>query len=239
MANAEFSTLSVAQRERALTSRGWLARAPAEFQRALLSLAKWQLFEAGTAICHAADENADLTGIVRGVVEVSTRFSTADTPALHFLQQGQWFGMVPLISGQSRRLSATARTPVLLARVPHDSLATLLAKRPEWWRDIACSLLELTDIATNGFADLLLRDSERRCVAVLLRLSGCRFADSERDRSVEVQLTREELAAMSNVSRNTLGGILRRLARRGLVDLGYRTVAVRDPAALRAVVNQA
>lgn len=229
--------LSLAQRERALMAGGWLGRASPELQRGILSICRWQSFAAGAAIQHAAATDADMFGIVHGVVQLSPGSGIVDIPSLHFLQPGQWFGMVPLISGEARRVSATARTTSVIARVPHEPMRMMLARRPEWWRDLACSLLELTDVATTGLTDLLIHDSARRCGAVLLRLSGCRVARSGNDHAVEVALTQAELAAMSNVSRNTLGGILRDLAERDMIEPGYRTITVRRPAALRAFVD--
>ena len=86
-------------------------------------------------------------------------------------------------------------------------------------------------------ADLLIRDSERRCAAVLLRMAGRRFADPDDTTPVDALLTQDELAGAANMSRNSVGTMLKRLAARGLIELGYRTMVVMSPAALRSFVE--
>jgi CRP-like cAMP-binding protein len=113
----------------------------------------------------------------------------------------------------------------------------MLSKRPHWWRHLGVLAFENGNIAANAAADLKIRDSKRRCIAALLRLSGCRFSDPAEETPIEVMLTQEELAAMANMSRNNIGEVLRKLAERRLIELGYRTIIVRAPAALRAIID--
>jgi Crp-like helix-turn-helix domain len=82
-----------------------------------------------------------------------------------------------------------------------------------------------------GFtADLMIRDSDRRCAAALLRLAGCRYARPQDITPVEVPLTQNELAGAANLSRNSVGKMLQRLEKRGFVEVGYGAMTVRNPA---------
>jgi hypothetical protein len=67
-------------------------------------------------------------------------------------------------------------------------------------------LVEYGDLGVTIAADLMIRDSERRCAAALLRLAGRRYANPQDVTSVEVPLTLNELAGAANLSRNVLGG---------------------------------
>ena len=60
-------------------------------------------------------------------------------------------------------------------------------------------------------------------------------ADGER---VEVPITQDELAGAANLSRNSVGAMLQRLAKRGLIERGYGGVAIRGSAALRDFVER-
>ena len=95
------------------------------------------------------------------------------------------------------------------------------------------------NIVVTIAADLLIRDSELRCAAVLLRLGGRRFAGPDDAAPAVIPLTHDELAAAANLSRNTTGAMLRKLTARGLIELGYRGIIVRTPPALRAFVDTA
>jgi CRP-like cAMP-binding protein len=223
---------------RILSSRGWLSTVPVDFQRALLSKSQWQRIEPGVSIQEGGEEVGELIGLAHGVVEMRTILGPSDTPIMHFAHPVFWFGYVPIIFGQPRRIAGAAKSTLWLARIPHAAVRAALAERPEWWRHFLQPSLVYGDLALNIAADLLIRDSERRCAAVLLRLGGHRFAGPADSDYVEVQLTQNELAGAANLSRNSVGAMLKRLAQRELIELGYRGVTIRSPALLRAFVDR-
>src|SRR5271165_3287432 len=220
-----------------LRSGGWLSATPAEFQEAILSRCAWGRLEAGAPIQAGGEEAGELIGLARGIVAMRTILGRADTPIMHFVHPVFWFGYVPILTGQPRRIAASAKSPVWFARVPQAEVRALLAKRPEWWRHLMQLSIIYGDVSQTIAADLLIRDSERRCAAVLLRLGGRRFAGPDDAAPVEVPITQDDLAGAANLSRNSVGTMLQRLKARGLVEQGYRGLIVRAPAALRAFVD--
>jgi CRP/FNR family transcriptional regulator, cyclic AMP receptor protein len=222
---------------RILTSRGWLSTTPVEFQRAILSNCRWQRLEAGVSIQEGGEEIGELIGLAQGIVEMRTILGPDDTPIMHFAHPVVWFGYIPIIFGTPRRINGAAKTPVWLARIPHAAVMAELTKRPEWWRHFLQPALYYGDVAVNIAADLLIRDSERRCAAVLLRLCGRRFAGPDDSHPCEAPVTQDELAGAANLSRNSVGAMLKRMAARGLIRLGYRGVIILAPPALRAFVE--
>jgi CRP-like cAMP-binding protein len=224
---------------RVLTRRGWLSATPAVFQHALLAGCGWYRVEAGAPIQVGGETTGELIGLAQGCIEMTTTLGAADTPIMHLAHPPFWFGYFPIIFGQSRRISATARTPVWLASVPQAKVRGLLAERPARWEHFLPLALVYGDTVVTIAADLLIRSTERRCAAVLLRMGGCRFTGPEDAAAIDIPLTQDELAAAANLSRNTTGTVLRKLAARGLVELGYRGMVVRAPSALRAFVDSA
>ena len=85
------------------------------------------------------------------------------------------------------------------------------------------------DIALNIATDLMIRDSERRCAAVLLRLSGRRFSDPRVPEPVQVSITQADLADAANLSLTSVRSMLLRLAERGLIEQGYRDIVCGTP----------
>ena len=162
----------------------------------------------------------------------------ADTPIMHFAHPVFWFGYVPILTGRPRGIAASAKSPVWLARAPQAAVRALLAERPEWWRHLMQLSITYGEVSQTIAADLQIRDSERRCAAVLLRLGGRRFAGPGDTEPVEVSITQSELAGAVNLSLNSVGTMLHRLKARGLIEPGYRGLTIRSPAALRAFVDQ-
>ena len=222
-----------------LSRRAWLGETPADFRDAILSLCRWERLEAGALIQGGGEEDGEISGLARGIVEMRTVLGRADTPIMHYARPVYWSGLTRILS-RSRRLQAevTAKTTVWLARARYDAIRKLLRERPEWWQFIPQPTLIYTDIALTIAADLLIRDSERRCAAVLLRLSGRRLADPESPEPADVEITQDDLAAAANLSRSSVRTMLGRLAERGLIEQGYGGVVIRAPAALRAFVDE-
>jgi CRP/FNR family cyclic AMP-dependent transcriptional regulator len=223
---------------RILTQRGWLSKTPGDFRNALLSRCAWNSLEAGTSITIGGEEVGDLVGLACGTVELTTVLGPSETPMMHLGHGVFWLGYGPIISSQPRRISATARSKVWLASVPQTAVLRLLRDRPDWWRHLLLLALEYGDIAINIAADLLIRDSERRCAATLLRLGGCRFSTTADATPIEIPVTQDSLAAAANLSRNTAGTVLRKLAASGLIEIGYRGIIVIEPTAMRAFVDE-
>ncbi len=222
-----------------ILSRGaWLRATPVEFRSAILSRCRWQCLEAGAAIQRGGEEHGELIGLARGVIEMRTILGRADTPIMHLSHPVPWCGYGPIIFGRPGPAAAGARSRVWLARVSQADVRGLLKEQPEWWRCFLRPASIIGDIALNIAADLLIRDSERRCAAVLLRLSGRRFADPEDLEPVDVAVTQDDLAGAANLSRSSVKSMLGRLAARGLIEQGYRGIVVRAPAALRAFVDR-
>jgi len=224
---------------RILCSSGWLSGRPPELQTALLAPSRWQRLEAGAPITTGGEEAGDMVGLASGIVAVTSVFGSPDTPVMHLCHAVFWMGYGPVLSGVPRRVTATARTPVWIARIAQGHVLGLLAGTPQWWRHFMPLALEYGDVAVGIAADLLIRGSERRCVAVLLRLSGCRFRDPEDAGALEVPIGQEGLSAAANLSRNTAGTILRRLEEKGLIHCGYGTIALNNIQALRVIADGA
>lgn len=220
-----------------LTGRGWLHRTPAEFQAAILSGCRWYHVAAGDLIQTGDEAIGKLIGLAEGIVDSTTLLGAPATPMMHFSRPVSWFGHLPILADEPIRIRIAARTGVWLAAVPHTSVRRHLRDNPAWWQYMMPLAISYANAAANVAADLLIRDSERRCAAVLLRLAGRRLEGPDDARTVEILLSQDELAAAAACSRNTAGTVMRKLAGRGLIKLGYRDVIIPSPGALRRFVD--
>ena len=160
---------------RILKDGGWLSATPEEFQQAILTRCAWGRIEFGAQIQAGGEEEGELIGLAAGIVEMRTVLGRADTPIMHFVRPVFWFGYVPILTGRPRGIAASAKTPVWLARVPQATVRALLAERPEWWRHLMLLSIIYGEVSQTIAADLLIRDSERRCAAVLSKIGGLRL----------------------------------------------------------------
>lgn len=219
-----------------LRARGWLSRCPADLQEALLDAAIIRTASAGTEFIRGGEVRGGLFAIARGTAEICFPSGHPDTRAIHVAHDGFWGGYKCLI-GQPRFISLTARSDVLWALVPISTLERLLSIYPGWWRFILLMADELNDTLNAAYSDATRQDSLVRACATLLRLAGCRHEDPPAGLQPELRLSQADLAAMAVMSRNTFNGIVGELVEQGLVELGYRSIRIVRPAAMRAIVS--
>jgi len=229
--------LPVTERCAILTdNEGWFGSAGPDFQQAVLSRCRWREVPAGQVIHRASDPESDLSGIVDGTIEIYSRYGAGDNPMLHLAHEGFWIGYgAAVLRGQRPRITAVARTAVLLASVPSRGIQELLHEHPEWWPCFTRAIVEYGDIAISAYADSLIHASDRRCACTLLRVAGLQFPRRSRHEQPAIPITQDELATLVKVSRTTLLQILRRFEDRGLVEQGYRSLRVLDPAGLEEI----
>lgn len=213
---------------------GWLSHVPEEFREVFLGSCLCRGMKAGQAITHGGEETGGVFGIVSGSAGVFSAIGSSEGPLIHIAAAGFWFGLFPVVNGHPRIISVTTRTPCVVAQMPKDVLQSILERTPEMWRWLNLLSLEGAALAVQALADLHISDSERRCVAVLLRIAGCRESG---DGPAIADLTQDDLAALSNLSRPTVSVIVRSLADRGFVSTGYRAIEIHAPRQLRRLVG--
>jgi CRP/FNR family transcriptional regulator, cyclic AMP receptor protein len=59
----------------------------------------------------------------------------------------------------------------------------------------------------------------------------------ENDQPVEVDVSQEDFATMTNLARTTAGTVLRKFEADGLIDVSYSRVRILAPDELRALLN--
>lgn len=217
-----------------LKRRGWLANSECEFQDALLRICQWRTFQPHEALVTAGDQNASIMGIAAGTVSVTTALGPPDTPLTHIAHPGLWVGLIPLVGNRPTDHETVARTRVYAAVTTQSAARDLLKANPAWWQHLARFALHYGDLSTSIAADLLIRESDRRCAAALLRIADCRFAG---DTPTAALANQAEIASIANLSRNTTSIMLRQLEQKRIVARQYNRIDILAPAFLRALAD--
>lgn len=93
-----------------------------------------------------------------------------------------------------------------------------------------------SDLAIRLSADLLVRDPAKRTAAMLLRLAGMRNGRFLNASPAPISLSREKLGNLANLSRNSIGPILIDFAKRGYIEMHYRSIVVTDQVGLSSML---
>lgn len=217
-----------------LRSKGWLSSCPPHFGDAVLSEVQWSLVDPDFPVVRGFDPGGGLMALARGQVGIIPSISAPDAGLIHVERAPFWFGLKSVLSGELSQVSIVARSPSLVGQVSQAAMGRVLAEHPEGWRMLAVHSDGLTTLALQCASDLLLPDPARRCAAVLLRLAGARHPGGY---AQQVQCSHDELASMCNLSRSSISVMLKRFESLTLIETGYRCISVRQPDALRAIVD--
>ncbi|MDR5651167.1 Crp/Fnr family transcriptional regulator [Ruixingdingia sedimenti] len=221
----------------AVLERGWLAGMPSGFQAAVLEQARLVRYEAGEFTHHIGDNPGGIFGIVSGSFGVMGLNRMGGLTLGDILRRGSWFGHGPMFTGRPRMLAFRAMEPTAVAYVTLQSVEVISQRLAGAGRCFAQLPEYNMNIYVEVLGDLLIRRSDQRIAAVLLRVSGA-TAGVYPQETGDCAVTQSDLAEMANVSRHTMNAVLKDFAARGWIRLGYGRVAVSDAAGLAAFVTE-
>jgi CRP/FNR family transcriptional regulator, cyclic AMP receptor protein len=219
-----------------LADHGWLAFTPPRFRAQVLARLRVREFKKGEAVYHAGDPPGGLWAVVKGAVEIEFPPQETTPHLLYFASPGFWFGEAPLILGNARLVTVIASRPSTLATLPLADCHALLEADPAAWRWIALMSLMTSELGAGFAADSLLRDPAKRMAALLLRLAGVRSKLFVAAKPAPILLSQDKLGQLANLSRNSVGPILRRFVARGCVKIRYGAIVVSNVRALSQTI---
>jgi CRP/FNR family transcriptional regulator, cyclic AMP receptor protein len=216
--------------------QGWLSRTPAPFRQQVLDRTQLQDLKAGDGIYSVGDPPGGMYGLVSGGLAISIAPGERGPLLAHFVQPGTWLGEAAAFTEQARQIGLTVTRDTQVLHLPLHSICEIVALDPGAWRFFGLAAIAQNSGAIGAADDLLIRDHVKRCIAVLLRLGGCRIAVPPASMPIDVDVNQQGLATMSNLSRTTAGSILRRFEASGHLEVSYRHIRILAPDALRAML---
>ena len=205
----------------ALAIHGWLPLTPPSFREAVLAKCRVRSFERGDPVYKLDDPSGGLFGLASGRVALEIAPGMRSPYIAHFMRPGMWFGAAALLTGERRRVGIIATRPSVVLHLLASDFMELASDDPQAWRWLSLILLLNSNLAMSVCDDLMIRDPKERATAILLRLAGCATNGSEPVEPLELDLTHEELAVMTNLSRSTVGALLRTYEAQGWITQSY------------------
>jgi CRP-like cAMP-binding protein len=212
---------------------------PAALARAARA-ARWVEAEPDQMVLDFDDPCTDVFLVDRGGLRVLLRAAGGREAILDEIGPGGFFGEMAAIGGAAPPPAAgvQALLRTRLCVLPAEAFLSVLAASPT----VALRLLRLFTARVRAQNARLLERSalpvRHRLYAELLRLSRPAAGDAERI-VVSPPPARRDLAARIGARREAVSRELAELSRRGLVEVGRRSLVLRDPGALRQAVEAA
>jgi len=205
----------------------WFSQLDNGIRRLLLDAVKPLSLAQGAFVFRQGDPADGMLCVLQGVLKASTLRSDGKEAILAVLEPGNWFGETSCVDHEPRRHDVMAMVPCKLLHIGQRELDALLRHE-----GMAIALLRLTTIHLRSvFAlieDATLRSTRARVARRLSRLACGDTMPGTTPRHA-ITVTREDLAMMLGITRQTLAIELKALVEAGAISIGYGRIKILSP----------
>jgi CRP/FNR family transcriptional regulator, cyclic AMP receptor protein len=187
-------------------------------------------FPKGAYVCHRGDRLDYWTGVVSGLVKISTISHSGKAMTFAGAGAGGWFGEGSVIKDEPRKYDLVAIRDTRLAMMPRATFMWLFENSTGFNRFLVRQLNERMGqfIATIEYDRIL--GPKARVARNLSWLFNPVLYPGTRD---EIEISQEELGLLAALSRPVVNRCLRELESEGLLKVSHNRITVLDLAALQ------
>lgn len=223
--------------EHRILRRGWLADQNRRIRDIVLRSARLAEWGSGDFLFHAGDAAGGIYGVVAGGVGIHLPTATGDTVLTHIGRCGTWFGYGPLVRGRRRSMTFSVIEAAWIMHVPLASLQKIAQQSPDHQHAVLSISEYGMDVATRVVETLLIRNTERRIAAIILRIAPHPDDVASGDPD-QIGLTQTQLAEMANAQRQVVNRGLRRMEAKGWLALSYGRIVLRNRVAMQGFLTE-
>jgi CRP-like cAMP-binding protein len=156
---------------------------------------------------------------------------------LRMLVPGDFFGEIALINNSTRSASVVAMSEVLVGFLPAPAAMHLMSHFPSVANQMLKHLAQKIQRDSEIRALLSINNTSKRIFAYLVMQQKPQPADPNAPAVVENLPTHQDIANMVNTSRETVTRALLTLVNQGIVEKDSHRLIIRDPEALKKLVQ--
>ena len=220
--------------EHLLARNSWFSSLPSGLQEEILARSVVKNCARGKVINTEGSKSPGLMLLLEGQVAVTHWVGNEEEILIHVGEPGLWFGEVALLTDGEAIVNFVAKSDVRILLLPAFEFERMVARDPKSYRHFARLALERYVLLYRLIAEDRSLAPELRVRARLSDMVDARIVDRPEEGAVELTLSQADLAALLGLSRQTVNEVLQRLARQGLVELGFRKIVVPRPDELRS-----
>jgi len=185
---------------------------------------------------HIFSEGSESTGfyiVINGRVKVYKLSADGKEQILHIVKQNELLGAVSAFAGGPYPAHADAMEKTEALYFPRDEFLELVKTEPSVVMNMITNLAFRLHMFTRMIEDLSLKEVPGRLAAYLLYLCdqhGC-------SDSVEIDITKGQLASLLGTIPETLSRILKKMSERDILQVSGRTIKLLDREALQHIVD--
>lgn len=194
-------------------------------------------FPAAQPIYFEGDAAQYLYLIAMGRVRLVRNTSAGREVVLDILHGGEYFGNLKALGADAYGEAAVTQTDCCILQISTDDFEGILQRYP----DVALKVLGAVGRRLEESRELIQQLStytvEQRLASALLRLATRLGEAQDEDVLIQLPLSRQDLAAMTGATVESVSRIMSRFGRQALIRSGRKWVAVADRKGLEGLVK--
>lgn len=201
--------------------------------RELESVVRERSFRRNEVIFHAQEPGNALFVIKRGRVKISMDDRSGKEIILRILEAGDFFGEMSLLDDEPRSATVSSLGPCQALILFREPFLRFIPRHPEVVMKMLMALSRRLRKADEKISRLVFADAYEKVASVLMDIIEERKVPLNIGTEVPLSLTRQELADIAGLSRETLTRVITDFQRAGLVRIEGRRIAIVSPAKLK------
>ena len=192
----------------------------------------------GKPVYFEGDEAESLYLIALGKVKLVRNTEAGREVLLDILQGGEYFGSLPVLGRRLHTETAIAQTDGCILRITSDDFEAILARFPDVTRKLLQAVSQRLEESQDLIKQLSIYTVEQRVASVLMRL-GVKLGEKHgKDISIQLPLSRQDLAAMTGSTTETVSRVMSRFSEEGLIKSGRKWVTITDARRLDEMIKK-
>lgn len=219
--------------EESLAKISYFASLSGAKRKRLASLFREKKVKKGKVIFHEGDKPDFLYLVKEGKVKVSKLSPEGKITLLEVIPEGQTFGEVAVFDGKPFPATAEAMTDSTILYINRQDFLKFVRGHSQVAEAIIADLGTRLRFAQKLVQSLATERAERRLATAVLKLADQLQVKSSRGVTIDLPLTRRDLAEMAGVALETAIRIISRWQKDGLVIFKRKFLTVKDLSSLR------
>ena len=184
------------------------------------------------------DPGKNLYLVATGKVKLMRNTLSGREVLLDILQAGEYFGYLSITSQQSYPETAIAQTDCCILQITAQNFEKVLDRYPDVTMKVLKAVGQRLEESQEIIKQLSVYTVEQRIAATLVRVTRKLGEQKQIGMLIQIPFSRQDLAAMTGTTVETVSRVMSRFAAEGLISTGRKWVAVNDLQGLEHIVKE-
>ncbi len=184
------------------------------------------------------DPGEHLFLVATGKVKLLRHTALGRDVLLDILRGGEYFGSLALLGGRGYTDTAVAQTDCCILQISSTNFEKILNHYPDVSLKVLHAVGQRLEESQEIVKQLSVYSADQRIAAALIRLAKKMGEQKEEGMLIQLPFSRQDLAAMTGATVETVSRVMSRFADEGLVTTGRKWVEIRDFQGLEQIAKE-